>query len=226
MVQVASSTIIAGRLQHKVHLQAQPVAVSDVSTSTSSSSDMQLAGQKLLAALMKSLPGYSLGELSAASSAAATATVAACDRRGHTAASGCSEPAQLDALLQLAAVHRGHIRPDLAAQLQVPAAAQLYLSAAAASAHHQADSISSSGAMLAAAAIRPGLSAEAMVADFQMAAAGGGGGSMCSILGLQARKASAAALVRQPASASRSRTLVSVEEGAEVSCPTPASKAQ
>jgi hypothetical protein len=223
MVQVASSSRVAGHVQHKVHLQAQPVAVSSVSTSTSSSPVMQLAGQRLLAAWLQPLPGCSLGEPSEAC-AAATATLAACDSKGHSASSGCAEPAQLDALLQLAAVHRGHIRPDLVAQLQVPAAAELYLSAAAASAGNHVNSVNSSVCMLATAAIRPGLSAEAMVADFQMAAAGGAGGSVCSIVGLRARKASAAGLVQQPATAGRSSTLASVEEGAEVNCATPGSK--
>jgi hypothetical protein len=206
MVRVASS----GSSQRTVHLQAQPAGVAIADSSDSST----LAGQKLLAPLLRSLPGFAAGEPSAAI-AAATATVAACDSKGHIAASGCAEPAQLDAVLQLAAVLRGHSRPELAAQLQVPAAAELYMSAAAASATHQASgSSSSSSDMLASAAIRPGLSAEAMVADLFMAPAGAAAASsVCRIVGLQARKASAAALVRQPApAASRAAPSGATEE--------------
>lgn len=190
-VQVSSSSRSAGGMQHTVHLQAQPAAIA-----THSSGDTAPhIGQQLWAALASLLPGIYSAARSAASApagtAAATALLSACEHQGHTAASGCAEPSQLDALLQLAAVLRGHLQPELAEQLQVPAAAELYIPAAASADSH------SSSAKLASAAVRPGLTASAMVADFQMVAADGAG-SVCSIVGLQAKKATAAALVRRP----------------------------
>jgi len=192
MVQVSSSSRSAGGMQHTLHLQAQPAAIAICSSDNTAPH----TGQRLRAALASLLPGICSAVQPAASAsagtlAAATAMLSACEHQGHSAASGCAEPSQLDALLQLAAVQRGHLRPDLAEQLQVPAAAELYFSATASAKSH------SSSTKLASAAVRPGLTANTMVADFQLVAADGAG-SVCSIVGLQAKKATAAALVRRP----------------------------
>jgi hypothetical protein len=187
-----------------VHLQAQPALLTTTAISTNSSSaTAQITGQSVLASVLRSLPSFAkaVAAALAASSAAATATIAALDAKGHTAATGCAEPSQLDALLQLAAVQRGYIRPELSQQLQVPAAAELYLSAAAA--RTGSPSTSTNSMLLAAAAIRPGLSRDAMTADFHLSGTEGAGGSLCSIVGLQAKRAIAEALVRQPAPASK-----------------------
>jgi hypothetical protein len=203
-VQVASYSTVAGRSRHRVHLQAQPALLTTTAISTNSSSaTAQFKGQSMLASVLWSLPSFAKAAGAAASNAAATATIAAPDGKGHTAATGCAEPSQLDALLQLAALQRGHIRPDLSQQLQVPAAAELYLSAAAARTGSPSTGVSST--LLAAAAIRPGLSRDAMTADFHLAGAEGSGGNVCSIVGLQAKRVTADALVRQPAPASGAR---------------------
>jgi hypothetical protein len=219
LVQVASSTQLAGRPQHNIHLQAQPTTVhanSTHSTSSSGSAHPDSASQRWLVSLFASLPSLTQAQ-APADAAAATATVAAF---GVAAASGCGDPAQLDALLQLAAVQRGSVRPDLAHTLQVPAAAELYVSAAAAAAGNSrssSTSTSGSGSLLAWATIRPGLTASGMVADLELAAAEEGSQHVCSIAGLQAKKATAAALVRQSAAATTAPANATADSDADVS---------
>jgi hypothetical protein len=109
------------------------------------------------------------------------------------------------------------MRPDLADTLQVPAAAELYVSAAAAGAGHNGSNSNSNSSLLAWAAIRPGLTASGMVADLRLAAAEGSSPSVCSIAGLQAKKATAAALARQAATATTAPTNATADTEVEVS---------
>eukprot|EP00878_Enallax_costatus_P022041 GHUV01023365.1.p1 GENE.GHUV01023365.1~~GHUV01023365.1.p1 ORF type:complete len:297 (-),score=127.71 GHUV01023365.1:120-1010(-) len=173
-----------------VHLQAQPLTVLSTETTFVTAQDNKLSW------LFRSVPTYKAlvtpnAAISHQSAAAATAMIAP-SVAPAAATAGCVDPSQLDALLQLAAVQRGALAPLFADQLQVPAAADLYTSAAAGTSQGNRP-------ILAAAAVRSGLTAELMTADFklQTAAAAVGGQTACSIVGLQARRATAAALVRQ-----------------------------
>jgi hypothetical protein len=178
-----------------VHLQAQPTQVQQQHELP--------AGSSILGDIVGSLPSFAAATARSTAQAAATTAPAAaavatvdCSAAAAAAITGCADSAQLDALLQLAAVCRGILQPNLAAELQVPAAAELYLSPSAA-----AGASTGSSMQLAAAAVRPGLSAASMTADFSMQAADGSGdaatGVWCSIVGLQAKRATAAALVQE-----------------------------
>eukprot|EP00883_Tetradesmus_obliquus_P011533 jgi/Sobl393_1/4315/SZX67650.1 len=194
-IRVASSSAAA---RHRVHLQAQPTALHQ----------QQQQGEQttsgILSQIIRSLPAFQAATAGVATAAAAVASVAV-SAAAAPAIIGCADSAQLDALLQLAAVYRGSLQPQLASELQVPAAAELYLSPASAAA-----AVTGSSMQLAAAAVRRGLTAASMTADFTMqqadGAAGVAGGVLCGIVGLQARRATAAALVQEagvPAAARR-----------------------
>lgn len=115
--------------------------------------------------------------------AAAAATAEVCADSAATASSATASPGQLDAALQLSAVARAHLLPQLGEVLQVPAAADLYVS----------HTFSGHGGSLAAtAAIRPGCSKDCMTADYSLAT--GAGTTISAIKGLQARAMGAAAL--------------------------------
>jgi hypothetical protein len=207
-IRVASSSAAA---MHRVHLQAQPTQVVQ-------RLHEQTAASSALGEIMRSLASFqaaaSLSTAQAGATAApAAAAVAKVDRSAAAAAAitGCADSAQLDALLQLAAVYRGTLQAHLASELQVPAAAELYLSPVAA-----AGVPTGSSMQLAAAAVRPGLSAASMTADFSMQAADGGGsaaaGARCSIVGLQAKRATAAALVQDVGVIAAARRVVQEPE--------------
>jgi hypothetical protein len=206
-IRIASSS---AAVQHRVHLQAQPAVVQ--------LQHNRLASSRILGQIIRSLPSFVAATAQVAAVAAPAAAVAAvaCSAAAAAASIGCTDAAQLDALLQLAAVYRGVLQPQIASELQVPAAAELYISPKGAA------NASTGGCMqLAAAAVRPGLTAAGMTADFVMQAADGGAeaaaGVPCSIVGLQARRATAAALVQEggvPAAARR--VLEAAEEVEEV----------
>jgi hypothetical protein len=196
-IRVASSSAAA---RHRVHLQAKPAAVQQ------QQQQHELTSGSILGQIIRSLPSFLSGTEGLAEAAPAAAVAAVdCSVAAAPATTGCADSAQLDALLQLAAVYRGVLQPQLATELQVPAAAELYLSPAGAA------GVSTGSCMqLAAAAVRPGLTAAGMTADFSMQAADGAAdaaaGVQCGIVGLQARRASAAALVQEvgvPAAARR-----------------------
>lgn len=189
-----SDTTAAGR-RPTVHLQAQPVTVLPTEKITTAVTVGRLG--RLMRAFLTTPAAVMPGAAAAAHSASAVAVIA--PGTAPAAATGCVDPSQLDALLQLAGLQRGVLAPQLTDQLQVPAAADLYTSAAAADSSSADSSFAGNNACLAAAVVRPGLTPELMIADFQMQTAGADitRQAVCSVMGLQARRATAAALVQQ-----------------------------
>lgn len=206
-VRVASSGVAgSGGARPRVHLQAQPLKVVQV---------QEADGKEQGSALSLLIRSSAAIEGAAKNSACPPAAVAETDvsAASSAAAAGCVDPSQLDGLLQLAAVQRGVLLPGLAAQLQVPAAADVYSSPT--SGALGSDTINC--AHFATAAVRPGLTAELMVADIVLQPADAGAGPpACTIMGLQARQATATALVQQQVTALAAQHM-QVEDAGEVS---------
>jgi hypothetical protein len=98
-------------------------------------------------------------------------------------------PAQLDAALQLSAVTLGWLQPKLMDILQVPAAAEAYISTG---------SSMDSADLVAAVAIKPGFDHKLMEVDVSMATGVGLGGAVAKLKGLQARSAGTAMVMQVP----------------------------
>lgn len=120
-----------------------------------------------------------------------------------SSAHATAEAGQLDAVLQLCAAAKGHAEQRLASVLHVPAAADLYSS-------QTYSNLSAAAGLMAAAAIRPGLSQRLLVADCRLALPDGAAAS--TLQGLQAR--ALAALPAAPAAAATAAAAAAPEEAA------------
>lgn len=202
-VQVASSAAAddgprqQDRSRHIVHLQAKACAITPAEHVYKSIADRSAVVSELLASIFgPAAPAKQTSKVPVA--AAATSSIAP----GSTAASaGCTSCAQLDALLQLAVVERGVLAPELTHLLQVPVAADVFVAPTADM--HQTAAGQSANFCLASAAVRSDVSADLMVADFSMSrvstdtSSSSAGSGVCRMIGLQARRTSAAALLQQ-----------------------------
>jgi hypothetical protein len=205
-VQLASSIAWAGQSSLCVHLHAQPVLISNRQQASQPAGASGLSADAL-SWMMRQLPDVQRAAATATAEAGkvpmAAAVAAVAGRPGPAALStGHLDLAQADAVLQLAAVQRGVLDQEIAAQLQVPAAAELYMSDCF------LGQVASNRQLRAAVAVRPGLTAQALVADIWLQSGGSAGSVVtCNIIGLQAVTAKPDLLLRRGAFAASSTHL-------------------
>ena len=176
--------------QH-VHLIAQ-VAVTSLAEPTHLSSGKAAAAVHVLQRLLGCPAAAAAQGQMQAGIAAAVADITAGRDRGQAT----SFPAQLDGALQLSAVARGWLQPKLMDTLQVPAAAEAYISAGS-----SMDNVD----LIAAVAIKPGFDAKLMEVDVNLLGGVEVGGAVAKLKGLQARSAGAAMVLQKSMTATRDR---------------------